>query len=428
MKFLQTIIVATMLVSISAPAAAAVGKLPRLEAKHRAFATYMEGLNIPHYRRADDYLMEMFFKSGVQLEQKEVLALGQGEDSDLPSDEQPSMEDLFYRMIDGHTDITVKKGVKLSKPLLQELLYRQIIQKMGPDSKPPNQAWWDWLLAQGADINEPSLKMASAAFAIEYDYKDSLDEWLSDNSYSTKQLNTLLRLAALNGSASLHTLLQHGAEMNSLTQEEIAQHRMLDLLPNLNNSPDLTATDSAFSSFLTHGSPAAFNTVLRITVEFVAMSTSTYKDSYNKYIVLMDKLLEHGASADELNDTQRLLFKSLNSKHLLGLAEWLVEHGGDINALDMQDLILTTIRANTPYFPTYEENKSPDAEDFFALLTKAGLDKSKLDLPRLLKYAEETDHNLLKWAKKEGIEDAPTTGFSAQLRLLSQEGETNTGH
>ena len=425
MKFLQTIqtiIVATMLVSISAPAA--VGKLPRLEAMQRAFFTQMQGLNIPNYGRADEYLMEKFFQEAdVQLDKEEVLALWQGEGSDLPSDEQTRMKTLFYRMLDGRIDIAdtmVKKGVKLSKPLLQELLYQQITQKMREDSKPPNQAWWDWLLAQGADINDPSLKMASAAFAIEYDYNDSLDEWLSDNKYSTQQLNKLLRLAALNGSGSLYRLSQHGAEMNSLTQEEDAQHTLLSSLPNLRSSLEI-ANSSSLSSFLAHGSPSAFNTVLQITAEFVAMSTKTYKESYDSYIVLMNKLLEHGASVDAL-DMQRLLFKYLKSKQLVGLAEWLVERGGDINALDVNDLIRTVIHANSNYLTNFGENESLNAEDFFALLTKLGLDKSKLDLPRLLEYAEETDQWLLKWAKGKGIEDAPTTGFSTQLRLMLQEG------
>ena len=443
MKFLQTIIVATMLVSISAPAA--VDMLPRLKTMQQYFAAQLKRHNIPNYHKSDDYFIQKFFKAGVQLDQAEVLALGQWEESTLTtwreiyskreglSDEQASLKMLFNEMISGRTDIAdtmVKKGVKLSKPLLQELLHRQIRQKiwrMWQGAEPPNQAWWDWLLAQGADINESSLKMASVAYAIEYDYTDYIDEWVSDNKYSTQQLNTLLRLAALNGSASLHTLLQHGAEMNSLTQEEIAQHKLLDYLPDLNNSPDLTATDSALSSFLAHGSSSAFNTVLQITAEFVTMSTRTYKDkeSYDSYIVLMDKLLEHGASVDAL-DMQKLLFDYLKSKQLVGLAEWVVEHGGDINALDVNDLIHIVIAYNVAYLISYWKNEIlVDAEDFFALLTKLGLDKNKLDLPRLLEYAEEKDRQLLRWAKEKGIGDAPTTGFAAQLRLLSQEGEAN---
>ena len=406
--------------------------LPHLSIVRRAVSAKLQTYGLPKLGKLQkDYLAQQFFNAGVDLSQEEIFTLGEFSESVIDyaierstevrneAETSSNLRDfslmLFYNnMTRGRTDIAdtmLAKGVDLTQVDLQALLFD--VLRLGITKNQNYSAEWrDWLLAHGADINEPSLNLEIYVMAVMFNNTEFLD-WLFANSETTiSQLNRLLSLAVLKESEpSRHWLLDHGANVDSLEPELVKQTTMLVRL--LEKKPLKFWDEGVVVSSDT------LNTVLQAAAE---LSTKSWgRENYKYYIVAMDELLELGASVDAL-DLQKLLYDSL--KVVMpnqGLAEWAVMHGANINALDLNMLIKKSISKRILAAQFADSEKVIDSESFFVLLRKLGLDNKQLDLPQLLIEAEEADRELLQAANREGIEDAPTTGFVEQLRLLQQE-------
>lgn len=437
MKILNAIIAITVLINNSAQATTSMHELSVIQREVRAkLATY----GLPKLGRLNnDYLAQQFFNAGVEMSQEEIFALevwsqsvidnvtarSEGDASYL---RKFSLKMLYNAMISGSTDIAetmIDKGVDLGKVDLQALLYdtlRRLIRK----EKRVDKKWRDWLLAHGADLNEPMFNLEIAAEAARRNDDKFLD-WLWDNSEVTvEQLNKLLPLAVLRGSDdAFSTLLRHGANLDALDTGLMTQATMLEFLLAANrlfeNSPGITYDKMIlaenFAPYNGLVSPDILNNVLQATVEV----SSNYHGSENHdaYIAAMDKLLELGASIDVL-DLQKLLKKALQENvPNRELAEYLIKHEANINALDLNDLVEIALynRMYSYTDPKFKDKEVIDAAGFFVLLRELGLDIKQLNLPHLLEKAEEADHMLKQFKGK----DAPTTGYVKQLRLLQQD-------
>ena len=429
---LKTVVAITMLTMLGNNYAQARNDLPHLSIVRRAVSAKLQTYGLPKLGKLQkDYLAQQFFNAGVDLSQEEIFTLGEFSESVIDyaikrstevrneAETSSNLRDfslmLFYNnMTRGRTDIAdtmLAKGVDLTQVDLQALLFDVLRLGIKKDQN-YSAEWRDWLLAHGADINEPSLNLEIYVMAVMFNNTEFLD-WLFANSETTiSQLNRLLSLAVLKESEpSRHWLLDHGANVDSLEPELVKQTTMLVRL--LEKKPLKFWDEGVVVSSDT------LNTVLQAAAE---LSTKSWgRENYKYYIVAMDELLELGASVDAL-DLQKLLYDSL--KVVMpnqGLAEWAVMHGANINALDLNMLIKKSISKRILAAQFADSEKVIDSESFFVLLRKLGLDNKQLDLPQLLIEAEEADRELLQKASRKGIKNAPTTGFIEQLRLLQQE-------
>ena len=310
----------------------------------------------------------------------------------------------------------MEKGVALGKIDLQALLY-DVLQKGIDKDRRYSDTWRDWLLAQGADINEPSLRLEISALAIRYNNSEYLAWLLTNSKNTTEELNKLLHLAVTIGAeASKRELLERGANINSVEPDQQLQTTMLIELLGYPRTKKFAERD--YSSI----NPEVLNVVLQAAAEISKVNRIT-NHSKHDYLPAIDELLTLGAKIEAI-DLQKLLEYALNDINQ-NLVDLTMEHGADVNLLDLNYLIKVNIYKHAasitvPYGkPLW---KSSDGKDFFALLTRLGFEnKEILDLPLLLSVAEEEDRRLVEWARRKGIENAPTTGFVEQLRLLQQE-------
>ena len=436
MNNLKTVVAITMLTMLGNNYAQARNDLPHLSIVRRAVSAKLQTYGLPKLGKLQkDYLAQQFFNAGVDLSQEEIFTLGEFSESVIDyaikrstevrneAETSSNLRDfslmLFYNnMTRGRTDIAdtmLAKGVDLTQVDLQALLFDVLRLGIKKDQN-YSAEWRDWLLAHGADINEPSLNLEIYVMAVMFNNTEFLD-WLFANSETTiSQLNRLLSLAVLEEKVPLVSwLLDHGANVDSLEPKLVKQTTMLMMLLTTQS-----VNKSEMMAELSHNDRQdVLNNVLQAAAE-----VSTYyseRENYDRYIVAMDRLLELGASVDSL-DLQKLLYDSL--KVVMpnqGLAEWAVMHGANINALDLNMLIKKSISKRMLAAQFANSEKVIDSESFFVLLRKLGLDNKQLDLPQLLIEAEEADRELLQKASRKGIKNAPTTGFIEQLRLLQQE-------
>lgn len=437
MKILNAIIAITVLINNSAQATTSMHELNLIQ---REVRTKLVTYGLPKLGKLDnDYLAQQFFNAGVEMSQEEIFelelwrqsvidnitALSGGDASYL---RKFSLKILYNSMIAGNTDIAetmIDKGVDLGKVDLQALLYDTLQRSMGKEKR-VDKKWRDWLLDHGADLNEPMFNLEIADEAVSKDDDKFLD-WLWDNSEVTvEQLNKLLPLAVLRGSYdAFSTLLRHGANLDALDTGLMTRATMLKFLLITNrlfeDSPRITYDKMILAENFALYNGLVSSDILNNVLQATAEVSSNYHGSENHdaYIAAMDKLLELGASIDVL-DLQKLLKKALkgnvpNRK----LAEYLIKHEANINALDLNDLVEIALynRMYSYTDPKFKDKGIIDAAGFFVLLRELGLDIKQLNLPHLLEKAEEADH-MLKQFKGE---DAPTTGYVEQLRLLQQD-------
>ncbi len=435
MNNLKTVVAITMLTMLGNNYAQARNDLPHLSIVRRAVSAKLQTYGLPKLGKLQkDYLAQQFFNAGVDLSQEEIFTLGEFSESVIDyaikrstevrneAETSSNLRDfslmLFYNnMTRGRTDIAdtmLAKGVDLTQVDLQALLFDVLRLGIKKDQN-YSAEWRDWLLAHGADINEPSLNLEIYVMAVMFNNTEFLD-WLFANSETTiSQLNRLLSLAVLEEKVPLVSwLIGRGANVDSLEPKLVKQTTMLMMLLTIQS-----VNKSEMMAELSHNDRQdVLNNVLQAAAE-----VSTYyseRENYDRYIVAMDRLLELGASVDSL-DLQKLLYDSL--KVVMpnqGLAEWAVMHGANINALDLNMLIKKSISKRMLAAQFANSEKVIDSESFFVLLRKLGLDNKQLDLPQLLIEAEEADRELLQKASRKGIKNAPTTGFIEQLRLLQQ--------
>ena len=246
-----------------------------------------------------------------------------------------SLISFYNGMTRGRTDIAdtmLAKDVDLTQVDLQALLFDVLRLGIKKDQN-YSAEWRDWLLAQGADINEPSLNLEIYVMAVRFNNTEFLDWLFANSETTTSQLNRLLSLAVLEDKEpSRYWLLDHGANMDSVEPELVTQSTMLVRL--LEKKPLKFWGEGVVVSSDT------LNTVLQAAAELITKSWE--RENYKYYIAAMDELLELGASVDAL-DLQELLYDSLDKMpdqvdqidH--DLVEWAVKHGVTINALALNE-------------------------------------------------------------------------------------------
>ena len=308
-------------------------------------------------------------------------------------------ENLYLRMTSGETDIAealIDKGVKLDNTDLSALLFDALQPQISP--KRHSSKWREWLLAHGADINEPQLN------ALLYDQAALLDDtellgllithdkgsgsknpetvesfiakgYVFPPEYLVKQLTKSLRLAVQYDSVqATNWLLRHGADATVLEEPDaLLEAAMLDDLRTKQR------VNRALAHLTRNINPDIINKVLWMTITLESSADLRSEGKHLKHQDARDDLIAHGASVDDrvLRD---YLYDTMGKGVTASALRLAIKHGGDISAEDLNVLVSKHFRRQI----TSGGRRGSDMNSFFHNLKNSGLDLSKLNIPQLL--------------------------------------------